>query len=171
MCHVRIWFLWEEEEEVCVHCSGTPCKWEEFGDEIVQREQDMHGSQSVIVVCDEERSQIANKKTKKQFENKERRKSMYWMFTYSKNGHLGRGLRIPVPECVVAKIQEKYADPDGEYMGFMELAENERQDTTTSTPTLQLTSTSRAKSTQTKRRSSRISKQSRDKKVKRRKWW
>ena len=61
---------------------------------------------------------------------------MYRMFTYLKYGHLGRGVRILVPECAVAKIQEKYPDPDGEYMDFMEQAETERQETTTLTPTI-----------------------------------
>ena len=91
---------------------------------------------------------------------------MYRMFTYLKYGHLGRGVRIPIPECVVAKIREKYPDPDEEYMGFMESTENEIQVTTTSTPTPEPTSTSTEKN-QTKRRPSRISRESSKKKVKR----
>ena len=70
---------------------------------------------------------------------------MYRMFTYLKYGHLGRGVRIPIPECVVAKIREKYPDPNEEYMGFMESTENEIQVTTTSTPTPEPTSTSTEK--------------------------
>ena len=138
----------EEEEEVCVHCGGTPCKWEEFGDEIAQREQEMRRSMNLIVACDHNGSQIVNKNTKERLENKEMRKSMYRMFTYLKYGHLGRGVRIPIPECVVAKIREKYPDPDEEYMGFMESTENEIQVTTTSTPTPEPTSTSTEKNEQ-----------------------
>lgn len=155
----------EEEEEVCVHCGGTPCEWDEFGDELAQRELKMYGSQSAIVVI-EDGSQLANNKTKKRLDNKEMRKSMYRMFTYLKYGHLGRGVRIPVPECIVAKIREKYPDPDEDYMGFMESAENERQCTTTSVPTPEPTSTSIAKKPRTKRRSSMILKQSSEKKIK-----
>ena len=118
----------------------------------------MRRSLSVIVACDHDGSQIVNKNTKERLENKEMRKSMYRMFTYLKYGHLGRGVRIPIPECVVAKVREKYPDPDEDYMGFMESAENERQDITMSTPTPEPTSTSTSKITRTKRRSSRISK-------------
>ena len=140
----------EEEEEVCVHCGGTPCKWEEFGDEIAQREQEMRRSLTVIGACDHDGSQIVDKNTKERLENKEMRKSMYRMFTYLKYGHLCRGVRIPIPECVVAKIREKYPDPDEEYMGFMESTENEIQVTTTSTPTPEPTSTSTKKTNKEK---------------------
>ena len=158
----------EDEEEVCVHCGGTPCEWEEFGDDIAQREQEMRKSLSLIVACDHEGSQIVDRNTKQRLESKEMRKSMYRMFTYLKYGHLGRGVRIPIPECVVGKIREKYPDPDEDYMGFRESTENEIQVSTTSTPTPEATSTS-TKQKRTKRRSSRISKESSTKKAKKRK--
>ena len=110
--------------------------------------------------------QPPNKMLQEQIENKERRKSMYRMFTYLKYGHLGRGVRIPIPECVLTKIQEIYPDPDGEYMGFKESATTEGQETTTSTATLPSTSTSTSTSTSNKRRSSRLLELSTRKKAK-----
>ena len=46
------------------------------------------------------------------------RKGAYKLFTYMKFGHLGKGTRIPVPDCVTQKIREKYPEPDGNYVGF-----------------------------------------------------
>ena len=158
----------EEEEEVCVHCGGTPCEWEEFGDDIAQREQEMSKSLSVIVACDSDGSQIVDRNTKQRLQNKEMRKSMYRMFTYLKYGHLGRGVRIPIPECVMGKIREKYPDPAEDYMGFRESTESEMQETTTSTPAPEATSPS-TKQKRTKRRSSRLLKETRTKKAKTRK--
>ena len=52
--------------------------------------------------------------------NERMRKALYRLFTYMKFGHLGRGNRIPIPQCVVDKFREAYPEPDGVYMGFHE---------------------------------------------------
>ena len=56
------------------------------------------------------------------FNNKEMRKSLYRMFTYVKYGHLGRGVRIPLPKCVTSKIQRMFPAQNGNYMGFKEVS-------------------------------------------------
>ena len=102
----------EDEQNVCVHCGGTPCKWDEFGPELLRREEEMHNRQRIdgdIVVVNDLGSQI---------ENKEMRKSMYRIFTYLKYGYLGHRVRIPIPQCVVLRIQDQYPDVNGDYMGF-----------------------------------------------------
>ena len=118
--------MFEEEEDVCVHCGGTPCEWDELGPELLEREQSMHSRQEiegVIVVVDDNGSRIANN---------DMRRAMYRMFTYIKFGHLGRGVRIPIPECVLCKIRQKYPKEDGEYMGFKEAPATEGEETSTS---------------------------------------
>ena len=162
----------DNEEEVCVHCGGTPCEWDEFAPELLERDKQMHGKQGidgVVVVVDDDGIRPPNKMLRERVENRERRKSMYRMFTYLKYGHLGRGVRIPIPECVLTKIKEIYPDPDGEYMGFKESEASEVQETTTSTATLPSKSSSRTTSPGKKRMSSRLLDLSTGKKQKRRK--
>ena len=159
----------ENKKEVCVHCGGTLCKWDKFGPKLLERDEEMHGKQEIdcaVVVVNDDGLQPPNKMLKEQIENKERRKSMYRMFTYLKYGHLGRGVRIPIPVCVLTKIQENSPDPDGEYMDFKESTATEGQETTTSTATLPSTSTSTSMSTSNKRRSSRLLELSTRKKAK-----
>ena len=50
--------------------------------------------------------------------NAKMRKALYRLFTYKKFGHLGKGNRIPIPNCVTDKIKEMYPDDDDSYMGF-----------------------------------------------------
>ena len=44
-------------------------------------------------------------------------KVAYKVFIYMKFGHLGKGTRIPVPDCVRQKIREKYPELDGMFQG------------------------------------------------------
>ena len=53
------------------------------------------------------------------------RKALYHFFTYLKYSHLGRGNRIPIPSCIMGKIQEEYPDSNGEFMGFCKVKGNE----------------------------------------------
>ena len=42
------------------------------------------------------------------------------MFAREKHGHLGKGNRIPVPNCAVKKIREAFPDAEDNYVGFHE---------------------------------------------------
>jgi hypothetical protein len=44
--------------------------------------------------------------------------SCYHLFTYEKYGHLGRGNRMKLPDCVEAVIKETFPDLDGMYTNF-----------------------------------------------------
>ena len=107
----------EEEEKVCVHCGGTPCEWDELGPDLLQREQSMHRRETidgVIIVVDDNDNCVYNRAM---------RKAIYRVFTYIKYGHLGRGQRIPIPECVLREIRNMFPERDGEYMGFKDTPE------------------------------------------------
>ena len=48
------------------------------------------------------------------------RKIMYKHYTFLAHGHLGKGYRVKIPDCVLAGIREKCPDENGSYMGFKE---------------------------------------------------
>ena len=105
----------DAEESVCSICCGTPREWEEFGETLMQNTAMMHFHEKhgdMDIVVDESGHRVTNTQM---------RKAMYRMFTeYIQFGHLGRGVRIPVPEFVAPKIRGLYPAVDGEYMGFTE---------------------------------------------------
>ena len=37
---------------------------------------------------------------------------------------IGSGNRVVLPQCVVAKIRERYPDPSGKYVGFSDSMDN-----------------------------------------------
>ena len=43
---------------------------------------------------------------------------MYKKFSWIINGTLGKGKRVPLPECVANKIKSLWPDPKDEYVGF-----------------------------------------------------
>ena len=51
------------------------------------------------------------------------RKAAYRSFTLWAHGRLGFGTRRPVPSCVVARIRQRFPEPDGEYVGYHEVQE------------------------------------------------
>ena len=107
----------EDDEKVCIDCGGTPCEWDELGPDLLERIDSMHRRETldgVVVVVDDNGNRV---------ENKAMRKAIYRMFTYSKYGHLGRGQRIPIPDCVLREIRNMYPERDGEYMGFEDAPE------------------------------------------------
>ena len=48
------------------------------------------------------------------------RKMMYRYYTTLVHGHLGKGRRVKIPDCVVTGIRDMCPDEDGSYMGFKE---------------------------------------------------
>ncbi len=106
---------------VCAVYGGTPCQRVEFGDDLLEQGNEMFGqtasvsadASSVIVLvkrCKGEIGEIVN--------NALARYQLCSMFTYLKYGHLGRGNRICLPECVEDKIREHFPDPQNHYTNF-----------------------------------------------------
>ena len=50
--------------------------------------------------------------------NKEVRFGLYRQATITIHGHLGRGRRCPLPQCVVTEIRDLAMESDGNYVGF-----------------------------------------------------
>ena len=46
------------------------------------------------------------------------RKAMYQFYIYMKNGHLGKGNRIPIETCVDDNIRATWPEADGHYIGY-----------------------------------------------------
>lgn len=84
----------------CEICGGSPCDWDRFGDEIKQQgasiNEGQDGRNSIIL------------------------KAVYKVYRYLKFGHLGKGVSIHIPTCVLGKIREPMQEPDGNYMGHMD---------------------------------------------------
>lgn len=118
----------EDKEEVCVHCGSTPCKWCEFGPELLNRDaytNFFEEHQGVIIIFNDFGDRIGNK---------EMWKSLYHMFTYMNYGHLGCGFRIPLPKCVSSKIQAMVPAGSGDYMGFKHVPSTEAGSSVGPTP-------------------------------------
>ena len=50
--------------------------------------------------------------------NSTKRSAAYKLFIYSKCGHLGKGNRIRIADCVVNKFRQRYPEVDENYTGF-----------------------------------------------------
>ena len=100
-----------EEEIICAICGSMPCEWIEFGTSMLQNVNMTYPTNG-----DRERIDDSNVVV----DNERMRKTLYKMFTREKYGHLGKGNRIPLPNCVVVKIREAFPDPENKYMGFHE---------------------------------------------------
>ena len=111
----------EDDEPVCIYCANTPCEWHVYGQELLRNTSLMHYRETrngKEVVVDDAGNEVSNASM---------RKAMYRMFTYLKFGHLGKGVRIPVPQCVADKIRAIYPEEDGKYMGFHATAEEKKR--------------------------------------------
>ena len=103
----------EEDESVCAICGGTPCEWEEFGPELIRRASLMARRSG-----SEEGGEDLVDSSGRPITYTKMRCFLYRTFTYMKFGHLGRGNRIPLPNCVLREIKKLYPDPEGYYKGF-----------------------------------------------------
>lgn len=82
----------------CRICGSEPCDWEQFGDEILEEVRERCAGPAAV--------------------NREKRKAAYGAFVRLKHGVLGRGRRVQISHCVLAKIREEFPDPAGSYMGY-----------------------------------------------------
>ena len=51
-------------------------------------------------------------------DNSVKRKTAYRLFTYLKHGHMGKGNRIKIEDCVINSIRLYWPEEDGEYTGY-----------------------------------------------------
>ena len=97
---------------LCWKCGMNPCEWIQYGQEVLDMNmmiyEQKHNDEMTAMCIDEEGKTISNAVV---------RKSMYRSFTYLKFGHLGKGNRVKVPNCVVEKIRSMYPEDDDVYMG------------------------------------------------------
>ena len=112
----------DDDESVCVICSGTPCEWDEFGPELLSR-------QSLMVrrEVDDDGIEKLIDSAGRTIQNSKMRLYLYRLFTYLKFGHLGRGNRIPIPNCVTSQIRNLY--PDKTYTEFRQALERRSVET------------------------------------------
>ena len=112
----------DDDESVCVVCGGTPCEWDEYGPELISRQSLMVrrevGDDGIEKLIDSAGRSIPNNKM---------RLYLYRLFTYLKFGHLGRGNRIPIPNCVTSQIRNLY--PDKTYTEFRQALERRSVET------------------------------------------
>ena len=101
------------DEEVCLVCGGTPCEWCEFGMKAAEM-MDVQFSKACVNGVMVYTRLMDNVEVGPNVI----RKAIYKAFVYQKYGHLGKGNRIPIPDCVVNEIRKLY--PDKSYMGFKE---------------------------------------------------
>jgi hypothetical protein len=53
--------------------------------------------------------------------NSQKRKRCYRFFSQFINGHLGKGIRVQLPSCVVEKVRAAFPNEDDQkYLGFKE---------------------------------------------------
>lgn len=101
-----------DELPVCEYCGGSPCEWDEWGLETIDATVGrFQWTQNNTVLVDENCLEVSRSFV---------RKTLYQLFTYVKYRHLGRGNRIPIPTCVEREIRQRYPEPNGEYMNFMD---------------------------------------------------
>jgi len=88
-----------------------PCEWNEFGKEALEKADMMYNTNKEGKKVDDDGVLVTNARM---------RKALYRLFIYMKFGHLGRGNRIPIPQCVGDNFREAYPEPEGVYMRFHE---------------------------------------------------
>ena len=87
-----------QEHSCCVICGGCPCDWSNFASYVIE----------AMTKCK------AKGKT-----NKEIRFAGYKRFIKEKYGIVGKGVRIPCPDCVKDEIRKLYPENnDNDYTGF-----------------------------------------------------
>ena len=105
----------DEEEEVCITCGAGPCEWEQYGRQAIDMvlgEFILDSNSPGMYIHTRDNSTVGRSAV---------RKATYRIFTYLKYGHLGKGNRVPIPECVLCRIREAFPEENEEnYVGFQE---------------------------------------------------
>jgi hypothetical protein len=109
----------EEEEaeaaaDVCCYvCGKIPCEWLEYGVIAMDSFEEKFDISTAL-----ENGYVVDKSSGAKVPNNKIRFSFYKMFTYEKFGHLGRGNRIKIPDCVEQQVKAMFPDLDGNYTNF-----------------------------------------------------
>lgn len=101
----------ENYPTVCATCGSMPCEWIEYGKKALDQANCMYRTNANGGKVDDTNAEVSNNRM---------RKALYRLFTYLKFGHLGRGNRIPIPECVMKEFRKAFPDAGDEYMGYYE---------------------------------------------------
>jgi hypothetical protein len=98
-------FVGSLAEGFCHHCQQDPCDWFLHGPSVVDSVRTSHGIMPINV----DRSVL----------NKSCRYAAYSQFAHIKFGYLGKGKRVPLPDCVVRGIRVNFPDANHFYVGFI----------------------------------------------------
>lgn len=101
-------FVGELSNAPCPKCNETPCDWVVLGPVIVEAIKAKFGAS-----CEGDGASFYKKC----------RFNAYSTFTRSKHGTLGKGKRVPLPECAMKGIRDNFPDPAEAYVGFVPGAE------------------------------------------------
>lgn len=88
---------------LCIHCKEAPCTWEALAAEVLIPTEDHFADINA-----------------EDAPNNEKRKYAFHLYVERKHGHLGRGVRVKNPECVLIGVRDRFPDPTGSYMGHRE---------------------------------------------------
>ncbi len=96
------------DEIICIQCGETTYDWLRFGAQLLSEARSTYpcvlGDRSS---CSARVGVMRNVV----------QKFIYKNYIYSKNGSLGKGIRINILECVLQNVREAYPEKDGNYMG------------------------------------------------------
>jgi hypothetical protein len=93
-----------EGPNLCVVCGCDPCQFIQFETNIL--EQDRIHNEDIGMNASER--------------NSRRRKRAYKLVSRLREGMLGRGVRRPLPSCILDGVRSLFPPVDGVVMGFME---------------------------------------------------
>src|SRR5687768_8122043 len=96
----------EDQPPACFLCNSSPCEGLEFGEMIIAEMEEMY----ILTNTGEqlnENGQVVS--------NLQMHKHLYHMFMYKKHGHLGKGICVQLPQCILECIRNRYPDPSGAY--------------------------------------------------------
>jgi hypothetical protein len=98
-----------EEKRPCLYCQNVPCLLEQgLYDFMVSFEENLRKSDSDGTL-----------------RNKIIRFNLYRQVTHWMHGHLGKGRRIKILQCVRTEILDMAPESSGDYVGFRETANRE----------------------------------------------
>jgi hypothetical protein len=104
----------EEEDRCCYVCGKSPCEWLEFGLATLKSMEDRWDFSTAV-----ENGYVLERSSGEHVPNNTVRFTFYKFFTYEKFGHLGRGNRVKIPNCVEGNVKAKFPDLDGNYTNFI----------------------------------------------------
>jgi hypothetical protein len=102
-----------EDEVCCYTCAKTPCEWIEYGIPMLQQVQEKFNTETA-----KSAGHCIAKSNGDEVPNNKVRFMCYRYFIYEKYGHLGKGNRMKLPDCVEKKIKEEFPSLDGTYTNF-----------------------------------------------------